>query len=119
MRLGNTVVKTRHGYFAILVYFFLLRFNLSIFYIGINIGAFLSSLIVGYVGEVYGWHYGFGLAAIGMALGLIQYLVGQKHLKYVGNNTNKSIDPEEKAAMKRPLSKVEKDRMIVLFIRTN
>lgn len=88
----------------------------TIFYIGINVGAFLSSLIVGYVGEVYGWHYGFGLAAIGMALGLIQYLVGQKHLKYVGNNTNKSMDPEEKAAMKRPLTKIEKDRMIVLFI---
>ncbi len=88
----------------------------TIFYIGINVGAFLSSLIVGYVGEVYGWHYGFGLAAIGMLLGLIQYLVGQKHLKYVGNNTNKSFDPEEQAAMKRPLSKIEKDRMIVLFI---
>lgn len=88
----------------------------TIFYIGINIGAFLSSIIVGYVGETYGWHYGFGLAAIGMALGLIQYLVGQKHLKFVGNNTNKSIDPEEQAAMKRPLSKIEKDRMIVLFI---
>lgn len=88
----------------------------TIFYIGINVGAFLSSLIVGYVGEVYGWHYGFGLAAIGMALGLIQYLAGQKHLKYVGNNTNKSINEEEKAAMKRPLSKVEKDRVVVLFI---
>lgn len=88
----------------------------TIFYIGINVGAFLSSIIVGYVGEVYGWHYGFGLAAIGMALGLIQYLIGQKHLKFVGNNTNKSIDPEEQAAMKRPLSKIEKDRMIVLFI---
>ncbi len=88
----------------------------TIFYIGINVGAFLSSLIVGYVGEVYGWHYGFGLAAIGMLLGLIQYVVGQKHLKYVGNNTNKSIDPEEKEAMKRPLTKIEKDRVIVLFI---
>ncbi|MRT16592.1 peptide MFS transporter [Vitellibacter sp. q18] len=88
----------------------------TIFYIGINVGAFLSSLIVGYVGEVYGWHYGFGLAAIGMLLGLIQYLAGQKHLKYVGNNTNKSIDPEEAAAMKRPLTKIEKDRVIVLFI---
>ncbi len=88
----------------------------TIFYIGINVGAFLSSLIVGYVGEVYGWHYGFGLAAIGMLLGLIQYVAGQKHLKYVGNNTNNSIDPEEQAAMKRPLSKIEKDRMIVLFI---
>ena len=36
----------------------------TIFYIGINVGAFLSSLIVGYVGEVHGWHYGFGLAGI-------------------------------------------------------
>src|SRR5690554_2411675 len=36
----------------------------TIFYIEINIGAFLSSIIVGYVGERYGWHYGFGLAAI-------------------------------------------------------
>ena len=88
----------------------------TIFYIGINVGAFLSSLIVGYVGEVYGWHYGFGLAGIGMALGLIQYLAGQKHLKFVGNNTNDSIDEEEKAAMKRPLTKVEKDRVVVLFI---
>ncbi len=88
----------------------------TIFYIGINVGAFLSSLIVGYVGEVYGWHYGFGLAGIGMALGLLQYVLGQKHLKYVGNNTNTSENEEEKAAMKRPLNKKEKDRVIVLFI---
>ena len=88
----------------------------TIFYIGINVGAFLSSLIVGYVGEVYGWHYGFGLAGIGMALGLLQYVLGQKHLKYVGNNTNDSEDEEEKAAMKRPLTKIEKDRIVVLFI---
>lgn len=88
----------------------------TIFYIGINLGAFLSSLIVGYVGEVHGWHYGFGLAAIGMALGLIQYLAGQKYLKHVGNNTSKSENEEEKAAMNRPLTKVEKDRVVVLFI---
>ncbi|MGB0949375.1 MAG: peptide MFS transporter [Marinirhabdus sp.] len=88
----------------------------TIFYIGINIGAFLSSLIVGYVGEVYGWHYGFGLAGIGMALGLLQYLLGQKHLKYVGNFSGSSEDEEEKAAMKRPLTKIEKDRVIVLFV---
>ncbi|MDG5490184.1 peptide MFS transporter [Psychroserpens sp. SPM9] len=88
----------------------------TIFYIGINVGAFLSSLIVGYVGEVHGWHYGFGLAGIGMALGLIQYLVGQKYLTHVGNFTGNSDNEEEKAAMKRPLTKVEKDRVIVLFI---
>jgi POT family proton-dependent oligopeptide transporter len=88
----------------------------TIFYIGINVGAFLSSLIVGYVGEVHGWHYGFGLAGIGMALGLIQYLAGQKHLKNVGNFLGASQNAEEKAAMDAPLTKIEKDRVIVLFI---
>lgn len=88
----------------------------TIFYIGINVGAFLSSLIVGYVGEVHGWHYGFGLAGIGMALGLIQYLAGQKHLKHVGNFIGNSENAEEKAAAKRPLTKIEKDRVVVLFI---
>ena len=88
----------------------------TIFYIGINIGAFLSSLIVGTVGEVYGWHYGFGLAGIGMALGLIQYVLGQKYLKHVGNFLGASVNEEEKIAMKKPLTKVEKDRVVVLFI---
>lgn len=88
----------------------------TIFYIGINVGAFLSSLIVGYVGEVHGWHYGFGLAGIGMAAGLIQYLVGQKYLKNVGNFLGASENLEEKEAMKKPLTKIEKDRVVVLFI---
>ncbi|MBP2832591.1 peptide MFS transporter [Aquimarina sp. U1-2] len=88
----------------------------TIFYIGINLGAFLSSLIVGYVGEVHGWHYGFGLAGIGMALGLLQYLLGQKYLKNVGNFLGTSEVEEDKEAMNRPLTKVEKDRIIVLLI---
>lgn len=88
----------------------------TIFYIGINVGAFLSSIIVGYVGEVHGWHYGFGLAGIGMALGLIQYLVGQKHLKDVGNFLGTSESEVEREAMKKPLTKIEKDRIVVLFI---
>lgn len=88
----------------------------TIFYIGINVGAFLSSLIVGYVGEVHGWHYGFGLAGIGMAMGLIQYLVGQKYLKNVGNFLGVSQNEAEKEAMKKPLTKIEKDRIIVLMI---
>ena len=88
----------------------------TIFYIGINVGAFLSSLIVGYVGEVYGWHYGFGLAAIGMTFGLIQYLVGQKHLQHVGNFLGKSDAAADKELMKKPLTKVEKDRVVVLLI---
>jgi POT family proton-dependent oligopeptide transporter len=46
----------------------------SIFYVGINIGAFFSPLIAGTLGELYGWHYGFGAAGIGMTIGLFIYL---------------------------------------------
>jgi len=86
----------------------------TIFYIGINVGAFLSSLIVGYVGEVYGWHYGFGLAGIGMALGVLQYVFGLKYLSQVGNYLGDSKSSKE--VMKAPLTKVEKDRVGVLLI---
>jgi POT family proton-dependent oligopeptide transporter len=86
----------------------------TIFYIGINIGAWLAALIVGGVGEIYGWHYGFGLAGIGMTLGLIQYLYGQKHLKGVGEPPAARKDTEE--AIHKPLTKIEKDRMVVLFL---
>ncbi|AXT61305.1 MFS transporter [Aquimarina sp. AD10] len=88
----------------------------TIFYIGINVGAFLAGIIVGYVGEVHGWHYGFGLAGIGMALGLIQFLWGQKYLVNVGNFLGTSEKTEDKEAMKKPLTKIEKDRVIVLLI---
>lgn len=88
----------------------------TIFYIGINLGAFLSSLIVGYVGEVHGWHYGFGLAGIGMLLGLAVFMYGQKYLLHVGNYIGASKNEEERAASQRPLSKIEKDRVGVLFI---
>jgi POT family proton-dependent oligopeptide transporter len=56
-----------------------------IFYMGINLGAAASALIVGYVGQRIGWHYGFGLAGIGMAVGQLTYVAGQKYLKHVGN----------------------------------
>ena len=86
----------------------------TIFYIGINVGAFLSSLIVGYVGETYGWHYGFGLAGIGMALGVAQYLLGQKYLKEVGNFIGDTTESAQD--LKAPLTKEEKDRIRVLLI---
>ncbi|MFY0525990.1 peptide MFS transporter [Archangium gephyra] len=56
----------------------------SIFYMGINIGAFLSPLVVGYLGEKVDWHLGFGVAGVGMVFGVIQYVVGGKHLGQVG-----------------------------------
>ncbi|NQX86448.1 MAG: peptide MFS transporter [Flavobacteriaceae bacterium] len=88
----------------------------TIFYIGINIGAFLSSIIVGLVAYKYGWHYGFGLAGIGMLIGQMVFIAGQKYLKHVGNFLGKSENPDEQAAMKKPLTKIEKDRVIVLLI---
>ena len=48
----------------------------SIFYVGINIGAFLSPLICGTLGEEVGWHYGFGAAGVGMLLALAIYMIG-------------------------------------------
>ncbi|MEM7483592.1 MAG: peptide MFS transporter [Bacteroidota bacterium] len=57
----------------------------SIFYVGINLGSFLASLSVGLVAKAYGWHYGFGMAGIGMLLGLLVYLYGQRYLLHVGN----------------------------------
>ena len=88
----------------------------TIFYIGINLGAFLSSLIVGYVGEKIGWHYGFGLAGIGMTLGMIVYYLGMPYLSHVGNFIGEDGSDEDKAAMSKPLTDIEKDRVKVLLI---
>jgi len=56
----------------------------SIFYMGINLGAFLGPLLTGYFGEGMHWHWGFSLAGIGMVLGLIQYKMGDHHLGQAG-----------------------------------
>ena len=52
----------------------------SIFYVGINLGAFLAPLICGTLGEKWGWHYGFGAAGVGMLIGLLIYLRGLREL---------------------------------------
>lgn len=57
----------------------------SIFYIGINLGSLLATMVVGIVVAQWGWHAGFGLAGIVMLLGLINYVAGQKYLTEVGN----------------------------------
>lgn len=59
----------------------------TLFYMGINLGSALSSLLVGYIGQKYGWHYGFGLAGIGMLFGQIQFVYGAKYLKGIGEFT--------------------------------
>jgi POT family proton-dependent oligopeptide transporter len=52
----------------------------TIFYMGINIGSFTATLLCGWLGETYGWSYGFGAAGIGMIIGLITFTMGQKYL---------------------------------------
>ncbi|MEP6821995.1 MAG: peptide MFS transporter [Chthoniobacterales bacterium] len=53
----------------------------QIFYLGINAGVIASPLIVGTLGEIYGWHYGFAAAGVGMLLAIAIYLFGQKYLR--------------------------------------
>jgi len=52
----------------------------NVYYVGLNIGGFMAPLICGTLGEMYGWHYGFGAAGIGMFAGLMIYIAGAKYL---------------------------------------
>ena len=52
----------------------------NVYYVGLNIGGFLAPLVCGTLGELYGWHYGFGAAGIGMFLGLLIYVFGRRYL---------------------------------------
>ena len=101
----------------------------TIFYQGINVGAFLGSILCGYLAETMGWHYGFGLAGIFMVIGMIQFQLAQKMFGKIGlppvktgnrvtgnveDNTDvlDSIDSlKDKSA-----SKVERDRLIVVGV---
>ena len=67
----------------------------SIFYVGINLGALLSSIAVGLVVKEYGWHTGFGMAGIGMFLGLMVYIYGHKYLVTVGNKPSEEANKSD------------------------
>ncbi len=56
----------------------------SLFYLGINLGAFLAPIVCGYLGENIDWHLGFGAAGVGMTIGLIQYVLGRRHIAGLG-----------------------------------
>ncbi len=60
----------------------------TIFYMGINLGAFLGSLLCGYLGETYGWKYGFGAAGFGMLAGLIVFVIGKPLLQGKGESSD-------------------------------
>ena len=73
----------------------------SIFFMGINIGAFLAPFITGYLGEKINWHYGFAAAGIGMVFGIIQYKISEHNLGDRGSRASTVIH--------------SRDRMILLF----
>ena len=67
----------------------------TIFYMGINLGSFLATLICGWLGETYGWNYGFGAAGIGMLLGLVTFIWGQKFFMGKAEPKNPAILKEK------------------------
>ena len=73
----------------------------SIFYMGINLGAFIAPLICGYLGQEISWHLGFGAAGVGMALGVVQYVLGGRSLGTAGLEPVPSASPEAFAALRR------------------
>jgi len=75
----------------------------SIFYMGINLGACIAPLIVGYVGQRIDWHMGFGLATIGMIAGLIQYVLGGKYLGEAGLHPVEPRNEDERRRQNRAL----------------
>ena len=88
----------------------------TIFYVGINVGAFLSAFGAGTLGEVYGWHYGFGVAAIGMIFGILAYQAFRgRYLGDIGLAPNKTTTNQ---ALRESfsLSSVEWQRIAVILV---
>jgi len=99
----------------------------TIFYMGINAGAFLGILLCGYIGENIGWHYGFGLAGIFMFLGMLQFYFAQGIFGRIGldkNNTeaydNDNFSQRNVDMVEKPVEaenkKVASDRIKVISI---
>ena len=73
----------------------------SIYYMGINIGALIAPLLCGYLGEKVNWHYGFALAAVGMSIGLVQYVLGSRNLGDIGMHPVAADSPAAARTQKR------------------
>lgn len=90
----------------------------TIFYMGINSGAFLGILLCGYIGEKVGWSYGFGLAGIFMLLGMLQFFFSKKLFGNIGLAPKHNIEKTdaEKAEEVHEPSHVVRDRLIVISV---
>ncbi|MDF2065356.1 peptide MFS transporter [Bacillus sp. Cr_A10] len=86
----------------------------SIFYMGINMGAFIAPLIVGTIGLKYNFHLGFGIAAIGMAIGLIVFLITKK--KYLGLAGSYAPNPMGREERKKVFTRIGVGVLLLLII---
>jgi proton-dependent oligopeptide transporter, POT family len=91
----------------------------SIFYMGINLGAFIAPLITGWLGQKINWHIGFAAAGVGMVFGLIQYVAGKKYLTPVSQIEKPEVrGPRPEAAVETPLTRVDWMRIGAIAILT-
>ncbi|MQA91652.1 MAG: MFS transporter [Gemmatimonas sp.] len=74
----------------------------SIFYMGINLGAFAAPLVTSFLGEQINWHLGFAAAGVGMTLGVVQYVVGQRRLGSAGTAISRGRAIAEESSERRP-----------------
>lgn len=94
----------------------------TIFYMGINAGAFLGMLLCGYIGEKIGWHYGFGLAGVFMFFGMLQFYFARRYFGVIGGTPTETKAQDAKNAEaatgeEEKLSpKVIRDRLIVICV---
>jgi len=89
----------------------------SIFYMGINIGSFLGQIVTGFLGEKYGWHFGFGAAGVGMLIGLATFsLMAKKTLGSLGLETTKHPDPVVQARQQRTIKLVLGAGLSILIV---
>ena len=91
----------------------------TIFYMGINAGAFLGMLLCGYIGEKIGWHYGFGLAGVFMFFGMLQFFFAQKIFGVIGQDVDivkKSELTAEESEEVATEPHIIRDRLIVVGV---
>ncbi len=88
----------------------------SIFYIGINVGAAVAGILVGWVAAKYGWHFGFGLAAIGMVVGQLVYVYGTRFLTHVGSKPTKATASEHDVSLNQIFSQMFSTKNTLLII---
>jgi len=88
----------------------------TIFYMGINSGAFLGILLCGYIGEKVGWSYGFGLAGVFMALGMIMFFLGKSLFGEVGKRSTPQAKKLNSETVQAEPANVVRDRLIVIGI---